>query len=521
MKPLSVLLVVVAVSVPLCAYAATSYLPTDYTGKGVSLSLTDPDGSVYQNGESVRLLLRTDADGYVAIFNIDTDGYVHLLYPRDARSIQRFSQGREYAIPERDNEALIVSGKKGMEMVFAVFAPRRDDFDVYAIQENISDSESGYAERIDGDPFIAANRVASRLVPGIATNPGASLAFTYFHVIEPVDFPRYLCGTCEASGSDPWGPSGPDYVAVRDFERTNQLAYPLVRGFDLESNLAEAEAKPRYLETTRTVYVDYRPGWDRGYYWGPWGGYSCYPYYPGWFVSVGFGWGWGHGWGHHHSDYYYPWYPIGGGGYDRYTRPNSIAYRTATYRSSRPYRYKNTALNTALARQRTFSSPSRRVKSRSIAGRTTARPHSRYALKTRASNRSVTSSRRVARLSRRGTLSNNYRLSRDRSVYSPRTIKRIDTRYFGERRSRYDRTMNESRGSRDTYRSRSVVRPTGRSSTSYKPNVRTRSIRSKSTSTKVRGRSSGTRSRTSVRSAPRTRSSRSATSRTSGKSRRR
>ena len=165
MKPLIVLLVVVAVSAPLCAYAATSYLPTDYTGHGVSLSLTDQDGSVYQNGEAVRLLIRTDADGYVAIFNIDTDGYVHLLYPRDARSIRKFSRGREYAIPERDDEALIISGKKGMEMVFAVFAPRRDDFDVYAIDQDIRDSENGYAERIDGDPFIAANRIASRLVP--------------------------------------------------------------------------------------------------------------------------------------------------------------------------------------------------------------------------------------------------------------------------------------------------------------------------------------------------------------------
>lgn len=519
MKPLSVLLVVVAVSVPLCAYAATSYLPTDYTGQGVSLSLTDPDGSVYQNGESVRLLLRTDADGYVAIFNIDTDGYVHLLYPRDARSIRKFSRGREYSIPERNDEALIVTGKKGMEMLFAVFVPRRDDFDIYAIQEDISDSESGYAERIDGDPFIAANRIASRLVPGIARNPGASLAFTYFHVIAPVDFPRYLCGTCEATGRDPWGPNGPDYVAVRDFERTNQLAYPLVRGFDLESNLAEAEPEPRYIETTRTVYIDYRPGWDRGYYWGPWGGYSCYPYYPGWFVSVGFGWGWGHGWGYHHNSYY-PWYPVNGGGYYAYTRPNSIAYRTASYRSSSPYRYKNSVLTTALTRQRT-SSPSARVKSRSIAGRTYASRDSRYARKTKTSSRSITSSRTVARLSPRGALSSNDRLSRNRSVYSPRTIKRTDTRYFRERRSIYDRTMSDLHRSRDTYRPRSEVRPTRSSSRSYKPNVRSRSVRSKSTSTpKVRGHSSGTRSRPSARSATRTtHHSRSATSRTSGKSR--
>ncbi|MCK4776272.1 MAG: DUF4384 domain-containing protein, partial [Candidatus Krumholzibacteria bacterium] len=120
MRKLLLLVAVMALVLPEATQAVTNNNSTSYTTNGISLEMFDPAGSVYQQGESVRFAVRSDQDAYVVVFNIDTDGYVNLLYPRNSRSIQSFVGGVSYSIPTNADMDLLVTGKTGIEFVFAV-----------------------------------------------------------------------------------------------------------------------------------------------------------------------------------------------------------------------------------------------------------------------------------------------------------------------------------------------------------------------------------------------------------------
>ncbi len=318
MKRLLAVALVAAFLCPQAAFSVTQYRTMSYTDEGISIALEDPIGSVYRDGEDVRFSLRTDFDAYVVVFDIDTEGFVHLLYPRDGESLQRISSNRIYYLPEYEDEALVVSGKKGIEFVFALAAPHRDDFNLDEIGF-LLDSEKLPIERrfrIDGDPFLAANRIAGQLIRGISQRNGVTMSFTYFYMNEAVDFPRYLCTDCYKTGKDPYGPNMAVYVASADFERTDRLAYPLERGFVEDyGNVAVADYGAAAGGTNTTqVYVTYYPRWDDGFYTRSW--YYMDPWYWNWWYApyTGSGWyfsiGWGWGWGACHY-YYFPYYYCG------------------------------------------------------------------------------------------------------------------------------------------------------------------------------------------------------------------
>ena len=119
-KKLLLLVAVLAVVLPEATSAVTNNKSSSYKTNGVSLEMFDPAGSVYQQGESVRFAVRSDLDAYVVVFNIDTEGYVHLLYPRNSKSIQSLVGGVSYSIPMDTDMDLLVAGKTGFEFVFAV-----------------------------------------------------------------------------------------------------------------------------------------------------------------------------------------------------------------------------------------------------------------------------------------------------------------------------------------------------------------------------------------------------------------
>src|SRR6266550_7232890 len=47
----------------------------------VDVWINKDEGGVYGPGESMRVYFRSTADGYVLVFNVDTEGYIHLVYP--------------------------------------------------------------------------------------------------------------------------------------------------------------------------------------------------------------------------------------------------------------------------------------------------------------------------------------------------------------------------------------------------------------------------------------------------------
>jgi len=347
-----------------------------YNVGGVSLRMTQPPGSVLNPGDEIGFRLQSDENAYVIVFNIDTEGYVNLLYPAKGERPVHVREGESYIIPDESNEMLIVEGRTGVEFVFVLVVPERDDIDRreldYLGKANDLPDEERY--RIDGDPFIAANIIAGELVRGISRREGIYLDYTYFFINERVAYPCYLCGECDGLPSE--GDCG-DFIVAANFEAESldrPLSYPLPRGYEMiepvatpmledDAGMAVAQGDDgtfgQYSSDDGTVNINFYPynsevyyetretltkGTDvdvyvygRDPYWyDPW--YYGWYYYPT--VSVGFYWGspsfsWGFNWGCWGGYYCSAWY------WPRcYTVYDNYAYYGGGNRY-RPERYKD------------------------------------------------------------------------------------------------------------------------------------------------------------------------------------
>jgi hypothetical protein len=111
------------------------------------------EGAIYHPGEDVKAYFQTSRDCYVVIYDIDTRGYVHLLYPADQEDDSYVEGGRVYRIPDRfDDYDLTVDGPDGVEYIQAVASLEPIDFPNFPGAS--SDDEEIYAYKLEGeDPF--------------------------------------------------------------------------------------------------------------------------------------------------------------------------------------------------------------------------------------------------------------------------------------------------------------------------------------------------------------------------------
>ncbi|MFQ6003224.1 MAG: DUF4384 domain-containing protein [Candidatus Zixiibacteriota bacterium] len=111
------------------------------------------EGATYYPGEEIKVYFRASRDCYVVIYNINTRGYVSLLYPYDRYDDYYVEGGRTYRIPDRfDDYDLTVDGPAGTEYIQAVAS-----FDPISVPNfpGLYDYEGEiYAYSLDGeDPF--------------------------------------------------------------------------------------------------------------------------------------------------------------------------------------------------------------------------------------------------------------------------------------------------------------------------------------------------------------------------------
>src|SRR5258706_1477498 len=171
----------------------------------VDVWINKDEGGVYRPGESMRVFLRSSVDGYVLVFNVDTEGYIHLIYPYGPNDPPFVDGGRAYRIPSRsDPYDLVADGPQGIEYVVAVASPvpfqdlpwylsaDRADGGRPDLEDGDDDTDSG---QIEGDPYVGIDRIIRRIAPQgredrIATNE------TYFYIGQRVEYPRYVCADC-------------------------------------------------------------------------------------------------------------------------------------------------------------------------------------------------------------------------------------------------------------------------------------------------------------------------------------
>jgi hypothetical protein len=122
------------------------------------------EGATYYPGEEIGVYFRASRDCYVVIYNINTKGYVNLLYPYDQYDDYYVEGGRTYRIPDRfDDYDLTVDGPAGTEYIQAVAS-----FDPVSVPNfpGLYDYDGEiYAYNLDGeDPFEFMEAINQEIV---------------------------------------------------------------------------------------------------------------------------------------------------------------------------------------------------------------------------------------------------------------------------------------------------------------------------------------------------------------------
>lgn len=158
------------------------------------------DGGIYGSGDRIWVYFEASHDCYVMLYNIDTDGFVHVLFPYDYEENNFVQGGVVYRLPDRgDRYALVVDGPKGIEYIQAVASchpypvPRwRRYWDPHhRWRTRFRGIEIRYIERIGGDPFEGMFQIVGRLLP-VGYAHLVTTDYTFFYVRERVLYPRYL-----------------------------------------------------------------------------------------------------------------------------------------------------------------------------------------------------------------------------------------------------------------------------------------------------------------------------------------
>lgn len=200
------------------AFAVTQ-VPAEGAPMGPKLTadvwINKEEGGVYQPGESMRVFFRTSADAYVLVYNIDTDGYIHLVYPYGPSDQMRVEGGRTYIIPARhDPYELVADGPTGMEFVVAV-ASRTPFLNLpWYLTSGAPENDAEHGENsndptdsgvIVGDPYVGMEQLNRRIISQ-GNEADSDIGDIYFYIEKRVEYPRYVCADCHypSFGFDPY-----------------------------------------------------------------------------------------------------------------------------------------------------------------------------------------------------------------------------------------------------------------------------------------------------------------------------
>ena len=179
-------------------------------GLGVDVWTDRGKDAVYEPGEPVEIKVRAADDAYLIVYDIDSEGYVRVLYPYQGSS--GYVAGRHtYRVPPyQSGLQLVVEGPVGQGYIVAVAS--REPFKAlpwYLRPYDPQADESGYVGgdededndvtsdgRIMGDPFVAMERIRRTIVEDAQDEDGMGTAYTSYYVHQAVRYPRYLCNDC-------------------------------------------------------------------------------------------------------------------------------------------------------------------------------------------------------------------------------------------------------------------------------------------------------------------------------------
>lgn len=201
-------------------------------GLGVEVWTDRGSEAIYQPGDRMEIRTRATDDAYLLVYEIDSEGYVHVLFPYRGRN--GMIEGRTtYRVPDEDADVeLVVEKATGQGYIVAIASDEPfGDLPWYLRPYNPVAEEIGYAGeaddeegitgegRIVGDPFVQMERIRRRVLEDPNDRNSFSTAYTSYYVHEQVRYPRYICYDCHRPGRWQWWDDfDPYYTSCSTFD---------------------------------------------------------------------------------------------------------------------------------------------------------------------------------------------------------------------------------------------------------------------------------------------------------------
>ena len=171
--------------------------------------------AVLNRGDRVRVYYRTSADAFVAIFHVDTNGGVQLLYPSSPEVDPYVPGGRDYRLLFPRSSQWYVDEDPGMGYFFIVASPEPMDFRDFRYSYQSGGWDLSFVGRtVYDDPYVAMDEYVARLIPDWEYADYA-LDFLEYDVGERHDYPRFVCYDCH--GFTPYSTWNPYLSACTSF----------------------------------------------------------------------------------------------------------------------------------------------------------------------------------------------------------------------------------------------------------------------------------------------------------------
>lgn len=145
-------------------------------------------GDIYDDYDDVLVYLRADRDCYATLMLVDTDGYLHVLYPSSPYERAWLRGGRTYRYHAYELGLDRLDGV-GIAHLYAVGSPAPFDYSYYGASVFIG----GFGFRIYGDPYIACRDFYVSLLPVSCRWDYVGVSSARFYVRRWVRYPSYLC----------------------------------------------------------------------------------------------------------------------------------------------------------------------------------------------------------------------------------------------------------------------------------------------------------------------------------------
>ena len=157
----------------------------------------------YDRGDPARVYLGVEQPTHVAVFRVDTDGRIRVLFPREPWGETWVRRARELEVTGgRGGRAFVVDDDPGIGYLLAVSSAEPFDFDDLARRDHW-DYRAFEGGRISGDPYVALADLAARIAP----RGDYDYDISPYYVERRYEYPRFVCYDCHAYAKyDEWDP---------------------------------------------------------------------------------------------------------------------------------------------------------------------------------------------------------------------------------------------------------------------------------------------------------------------------